>query len=76
VSPSVPPLRDHLKPRPYRHRRPRRPKQLPFRREPPPERSRTPDMSWFLYIGIALVIILLVLAIPYIIQSLVEILSS
>jgi hypothetical protein len=69
-------LRKRLKPRPYRHQRPRRPRSLPFRREPPPERPEPPDMSWFLYAGIILAIIVVVLAIPYVIQYLVEIMSA
>jgi hypothetical protein len=69
-------LRDRFKPRPYRHRRPRRPPRLPFRREPPPERPDPPNMSWFLYAGLILAIIVVILAIPYIIAYLVEIMSA
>jgi hypothetical protein len=69
-------LRDRFRPRPYRHQRPKRPPRLAFRREPPPERRDPPDMSWFLYAGIILAIVVVVLAIPYLIQYLVEIMSA
>lgn len=69
-------MRDRLKPRPYRHQRPRRPSRLSFRREPPPERPGPPDMSWFLYAGILLAAIVVVVAIPYLITYIVELMSA
>ncbi|MGH2444853.1 MAG: hypothetical protein ACRDGD_02255 [Candidatus Limnocylindria bacterium] len=57
----------------YEHRRPHRPTHLPKRLTPPPERSEPPDLTLFLYAGLALAIILLVLAIPYLIGYLFEV---
>ena len=59
----------------YKHERPRRPPNLPKRLEPPPERP-TFDMSWLIYIGIGLAAIMLILAIPYVITYLVNLVSS
>ena len=61
------------RPHKYEHRRPRRPSHLAKRLTPPPERSEPPDLSLFLYAGMVLVVILLVLAIPYIIGYLFEV---
>lgn len=58
----------------YEHRRPRRPSHLPKRLTPPPERSQPPDLSLFLYAGIVLAIVLVVLAIPYLVGYLFEVL--
>lgn len=58
----------------YEHRPPRRPPHLPRRLTPPPERSGPPDLSLFLYAGVVLVLVLLVLAIPYLIGYLFEVL--
>ena len=60
-------------PNPYRHRRPRRPAHLPKRLTPPPERSEPPDLSLFLYAGLALMAVLAILAIPYAIGFLFEV---
>jgi hypothetical protein len=49
----------------YEHRRPRRPSHLPKRLTPPPAREGPPDLSLFLYAGLVLAIILVILAIPY-----------
>ena len=59
----------------YRHQRPRRPPRLPKRLEPPPERH-TVDISWMIYIGIGLALLLALLAVPYAIGYIVEILSA
>jgi hypothetical protein len=59
--------------RKYEHRRPRRPSHLPKRLTPPPERSEPPDLTLFLYAGMALAIILVMLAIPYVIGYLFEV---
>ena len=57
----------------YEHRPPRRPAHLPKRLTPPPERSEPPDLSLFLYAGMVLTIILLIVAIPYLIGYLAEV---
>ncbi len=59
--------------RKYEHRRPRRPAHLPKRLTPPPERSEPPDLSLFLYAGMAIAIILVIVAIPYLIAYLAEV---
>lgn len=66
-------LPDLSQPRKYEHRRPRRPSHLPKRLSPPPERSEPPDLSLFLYAGIVLALVLVVLAIPYLIGYLFEV---
>jgi hypothetical protein len=67
-------LPDLSQPHKYVHRRPRRPAHLPRRLTPPPERPGTPDLSLFLYAGIALVLILVILAVPYAVGYLFEVL--
>lgn len=69
-------LPDLSRPHPYEHRRPRRPSHLPKRLEPPPERPGPPDLSLFLYAGMVLAIIVVIIAIPYVIAYLVELLST
>ena len=66
-------LPDLSHPHPYEHRRPRRPSHLPKRLTPPPKRDEPPDLTLFLYAGLVLAIILVVLAIPYIIGYLFEV---
>jgi hypothetical protein len=66
-------LPDLSNPQRYEHRRPRRPPHLPKRLTPPPERSEPPDLSLFLYAGVILMVVLAVLAIPYLIGYLFEI---
>jgi hypothetical protein len=66
----LPDLSQHKK---YEHRRPHRPTHLPRRLTPPPERSEPPDLTLFIYAGIVLALILVVLAIPYLIGYLFEI---
>ncbi|HEX2193508.1 MAG TPA: hypothetical protein VHK63_00865 [Candidatus Limnocylindria bacterium] len=61
-----------LKPHPYEHQRPRRPRYLPRRTEPPPERADPPDMRVMIYVGIGLAAVLAVLATPYLIGYLLE----
>jgi hypothetical protein len=61
---------------PYQHRPPRRPVRLARRLTPPPPRAQPPDLSLFLYAGIVLAIILAVLAIPYVISYLVDVISG
>jgi hypothetical protein len=67
-------LPDLKRPNRYEHRRPRRPSHLPKRLTPPPEREGPPDLSLFLYAGMVLVIILVIMAIPYAIGYLFEVL--
>lgn len=66
-------LPDLSHPQRYEHRRPRRPSHLPRRLSPPPERPAPPDLTLFLYAGIALAVVLAILAIPYLIGYLFEV---
>jgi hypothetical protein len=66
-------LPDLSEPNKYEHRRPRRPTHLPKRLTPPPERAAPPDLSLFLYAGIVIAIVLVILAIPGVIRLLFEI---
>lgn len=66
-------LPDLRQPRRYEHRRPRRPTHLPRRLTPPPERAEPPDLTPFLYAGIVLAIVLVVVAIPHIVAYLFEV---
>jgi hypothetical protein len=61
-----------LKPHPYEHRRPRRPRYLLRRTQPPPERQAPPDLRWLIYVGIGLAAVLAALAAPYVIGYLLE----
>jgi hypothetical protein len=63
-----------LGPGKYEHRPPKRPSRLARRLTPPPNRQEPPDLTLFLYAGLVLGIILVVLAIPYIIGYLFEVL--
>ena len=65
-----------LKQHPYEHQRPHRPSRLPRRTKPPPERSDPPDMTLFIYAGLALAVIVMLLAIPYLLQYLATVLTS
>ena len=67
-------LPDLSEPRKYAHRRPRRPSHLPKRLTPPPERAEPPDLSLFLYAGIVIAIVLVILALPGVVRLLFEIL--
>lgn len=60
--------------RKYEHERPQRPSRLPKRLTPPPKRAEPPDLSLFLYAGGVLVVLLVILAIPYVIGYLFEVL--
>jgi len=66
-------LPDLSHPKPYEHRRPQRPSHLPKRLTPPPKRDDPPDLTLFLYAGIVLAVILAILAIPYVIGYLFEV---
>jgi hypothetical protein len=67
-------LPDVSQPHKYVHRKPRRPSHLPRRLTPPPERPGPPDLSLFLYAGLVLALILVVLAVPYVVAYLFEVL--
>lgn len=66
-------LPDLKKPNRYEHRRPQRPSHLPKRLTPPPERDGPPDLSLFLYAGLVLALILVILALPYVVGYLFEV---
>lgn len=68
-------LPDLSQPKKYEHRRPQRPSHLPRRLTPPPERPGPPDLTLFLYAGMVLALILVILAIPYLVGYLLEIVS-
>ena len=59
----------------YKHEKPHRPPNLPKRLEPPPERKRF-DISWMIYIGIGLALIMAILIVPYLITYIVNVISS
>lgn len=64
---------DLKQPHRYEHQRPHRPSHLPKRLTPPPERQGPPDLTLFLYVGIALALVFVVVAIPYLIGYLFEV---
>ena len=66
-------LPDLSQPHRYKHRRPRRPPHLAKRLTPPPKRDEPPDLTLFLYAGIVLAVILAIVAIPYVIGYLFEV---
>lgn len=66
-------LPDLKRPNRYEHRRPQRPSHLPKRLTPPPERDGPPDLSLFLYAGLVLALILVILALPYVVGYLFEV---
>ena len=55
-----------LKPNVYEHQAPRRPDRLSRRLAPPPEHPAPPNLKIFAWVGLALAIVLLVLAVPYV----------
>jgi hypothetical protein len=67
-------LPDLSQPRKYEHQRPHRPSHLAKRLTPPPERGGAPDLSLFLYAGAVLLVIMVILAIPYVVGYLFEVL--
>jgi hypothetical protein len=67
-------LPDLSQPHKYEHQRPHRPSHLAKRLTPPPRRSGPPDLSLFLYAGLVLALVLVILAIPYLIGYLFEVL--
>jgi hypothetical protein len=66
-------LPDASRPNRYEHQRPRRPSHLPKRLTPPPDRGEPPDLTLFLYAGIVLAIVVVILAIPYLVGYVFEI---
>ena len=69
-------LPDLSGPHKYEHQRPRRPAHLARRLTPPPVRVEPPDLSLFLYAGLVLALILLILAIPYAISFMITVVST
>ena len=69
-------LPDLSGPHKYEHQRPRRPAHLARRLTPPPVRAEPPDLSLFLYAGLVLALILLILAIPYAISFMITVVST
>jgi hypothetical protein len=65
---------DLTQPRKYEHQRPHRPSHLPKRLTPPPERAGPPDLGPFLVAGIVLALVLVIMAIPYVVGYLFEVL--
>ena len=63
-----------LGPNKYEHRPPKRPSRLARRLTPPPNRQEPPDLTLFLYAGVALGLVLIILALPYVIGYLFEVL--
>jgi hypothetical protein len=63
-----------LGPKKYEHQRPKRPSRLARRLTPPPDRQEPPDLTLFLYAGAALGVILIVVALPYVVGYLFEVL--
>ena len=59
----------------YRHERPHRPSRLPRRLVPPPERPGF-NIAWLIYVGILLAALMVVLAIPYLVMYIVNLISS
>lgn len=66
-------LPDLSHPHKYEHRRPQRPSHLPKRLTPPPDRGEPPDLRPFLYAGLVLALIVLILALPYVAGYLFEV---
>ena len=66
----LPEVGEHRK---YEHRRPQRPTHLARRLTPPPERAEPPDLTLFIYAGIVLAVILVIVAVPYLIGYLFEV---
>jgi hypothetical protein len=62
--------------RAYEHRRPQRPSHLPRRLTPPPERAAPPDLTLFLYAGLALLIVLVIAAIPMAVRFLLSLFAA
>lgn len=57
-----------LKPNIYEHQSPKRPIGLPRRLTPPPEHPAPPNLKIFAWVGLALGIVVLVLALPYLVS--------
>lgn len=64
-----------LRPHPYQHQPPRRPRGLARRVEPPPARNDPPDLRWLLYAGVILTAVIVALATPYLIAYLLQALN-
>jgi hypothetical protein len=59
-----------LKPHVYEHEPPRRPPRLARRLTPPPEHPSPPSLKVFAWVGLALGIVVIVLALPYLVAYL------
>jgi hypothetical protein len=57
-----------LKPHAYEHQPPRRPLRLPRRLKPPPDHPAPPNLKVFAWVGVALALVLMLLALPYLIS--------
>ena len=60
---------------PYEHHAPHRPSHLARRTTPPPERPAPPNLRYLVYVGVALVAVLVALAVPYLVSYLVGLLG-
>ena len=65
-----------MEPHPYQHKRPRRPLNLARRTKPPPDRVQPPNLTPLLVVGAALGAIMAVLAAPYLIGYLIQVVSG
>ncbi len=68
----MPELKQHQ----YEHQKPHRPSHLARRTKPPPARAEPPDLTLFIYAGLALAVVVMLLAIPYLLQYLATMLTS
>lgn len=65
-----------LRPHPYEHQRPRRPRLLARRTQPPPERQPPPDLRYLMYAGVMLAAVFVALAAPYVIAYVLQALNG
>jgi hypothetical protein len=68
----MPELRRHT----YQHQRPRRPRDLARRTQPPPARPAPPDLRYFFYAGMVLAAVLAALATPYLVVYLLQVING
>ena len=68
----MPELRRHT----YQPQRPRRPRDLARRTQPPPERHAPPDLRYLFYAGMVLAAVLAALAIPYVVVYLLQVING
>lgn len=65
-----------MDPHPYEHKRPRRPLNLSRRTKPPPDRVQPPNLTPLLVVGAVLGAVMAVLAAPYLIGYLIQVVSG